>query len=422
MTSNKQPGLRVVEEDSDESVVRLVVDGGDESPQVETVEKLTNRIDGDVADLLKTEGQNKIRLNEQELDKIFSEEKPSRHDHANIRKMLESRKSSKASQMRMKSGEYTMVTLVEQISDRNILEDEWSDAAETATSINTVVRSVSIGIGIILVGSGVFSIWKITQSDGSEQNERLILKKESRELLIKDSLNALDSLNTAETMLRNYFNAETIEERLTYIHRGEELREQILAYYAKNPLMIIKKIVPLYIKPSEENSGNIWNVLFTHGNYNEGVKIFLHKGTGNDFKVDWLAETGAEIDDIKGFVESKSTESHVFRFEIQQEYDRGFYNWGFKDRKYVVVRLNIPGDDQTYWGYISLKNQSLLYKMKRFFNHQEKYEHEHNFAKNKVILKVSFLPDTAVENKECFIVEDMISPNWVYENQGEIAK
>ncbi len=416
MKKGKQPELRTVEENSEESVVRLSVDGEEANPEVVEVEKLTHKVEDDIDLLLKEEPSDRS-VDEQELDKLFSEKKPSRHDDEDVRRALVQTKTSKASLLRMKSGEATKVTLAEQMANNVTLEDTWDGEDREAIKVNPAVKVTIICVAVLLVSIGGFAVWKISQSDENVMSDELVKRKELRELHERKTSAALKSVNAAEGVLRSYLLADSVEARLPYVHRGQELRDRMIAYGVKHPPAVYSNLAPLYIKPADGHGENVWSVLFGYGQFNEVEEIYLRKDELGEFEVDWTSQVGAELDDVVAFSDNQDSESKVFRFKIEQKYMTGFYNWGFNDKEYASVRLTVPGVDRTFWGYVPLRNHSLLFKMNHYFEQLEKFQAKYQTPRNKIILKVRFLPDTDPDNKNCFIIEDIVSPSWFFEDE-----
>ncbi len=424
MSKKKKPELKLIEESSDDEVIKLGTDAGDDTEVIvlgaddhkEEGDELSDEGDAEdstlvavVDDLLMAEDDSKA--GDADLDVLFQEEKVNMRDEDEValRKALYEAKESKASMMRNKSGEATKATLAEQVAMLDTLEDTWERELEGDLA-SKKTKFVVIALIIILVGLAIGGAVMVrnNQLANKEDLQKLDKEKATYQNLKEE---AKKKVAKVEAAFFKFHAVKNVDDLVAAIADGESLREKVTAYYKKHPLpQKIEGVSITQVSQTLINDKVVWYLTFESPGSSESRGYFFREDGNGGYKVDWRAISGCQDENLADFLKKRSIQGKVFRFFVKKKYEDGFYNWGFNDERYAAFRLIDPETDRAIWGYVDLLDKELVDGMAKIFD-------DDSISLSKIgetlMLKVKFMKGSDPMNDNCVLIEKLVSPKWV---------
>ncbi len=408
MKKSKRPELKTVDELEEEAPVeRLKVNmhGAEDGAGSE--------ID-DIDSLL----SEKRLVDDEELDKLFSDEKRSKYDDVEIevRKALYQPKTSNAQLLRAnKSAEVINKTRSEEISKYKTLEDDWDGVLEEEAKAGKPVLYTALTLLALIIGAGTWALWNVSKNDQVANKDIHESRKKAQLELEKVTAAAAIEIKKVEKVVKQFVDAETLEEKRNLFHDSANLKDQITAYY-QIPENKDDYINVNIVRVVEELIGKhkMWTAICSYG-YSTDIKhefFFLHRQTNGDYKLDWKAIAGIQESDWRTFVNEQSSKPIEIRVIVEPKILDGHYNWGFSDNEYSAYKLTL-NDEQIFWGYVKNDNKELVSKMNETIINMSGFQSFYKTLDLKMILKVKFHENTHELNKQCVEITEIVSPYWL---------
>ncbi len=351
------------------------------------------------------------------IDSLFDEERKNFQDDLKdeVQKALSQPVMSKASLYRMRMKEPSESALKGEIAQQKSVEEIWEEPIdETVESQNRKSVIVMCVLIALLSIAGGWAIWKSTHDERGNEEELIAQENEVKQRELEKQL--LDTkLKKISDLMNQYFSAITVAQKCESIYKGDLITEQVQQYYSsKGGVQPISDYTIDHIIPANVDDGDVWEVFVSSEQSAEGrlKSYFVRLDDEGGYKVSWKADVCFQDDDVKKFIETRSKEAKVFRFEVKTLLKMATYNWGFKDTDYQVVRLSIPDSDIVFWGYVA-RGSTEQKMLNRFIELDLKNQVLNKETKHQFILKVRFLEDSPRENDQYILIEDVISRKWV---------
>ncbi len=292
-------------------------------------------------------------------------------------------------------------------------ENEWLVAAEAKE-----VTSVPMGWFVLLfIVLGGVLLWAFSQSGKANQTGKFDSSAASSldadgNALVTQSLRideeaqliaeAAKDYEEMENVLRGFFEAKTIDERLKFVRHPKRVKPFMEDHYRRYPLKPYEyveakqyTIIPLENRPFVALSASV----ASGGNF-----PVLLENTGEGYLVDWESFVSYQPITFAELLEKRPTESVDMRVYGTLE---DFYAYEFtEDLGYLCVRMTAKGTDQAIFGYVK-KNEPIASELRK---HLEAPEGKKKFQP--FIFRMRFLPGSKAPRS--VLIEKVVSTFWAY--------
>ncbi|MGJ8657987.1 MAG: hypothetical protein ACSHX6_16185 [Akkermansiaceae bacterium] len=423
MAEKKNNGVDKKRDDSEEIIERLdpIIEGEEDLDT--TFAEESGMVDDEIDRLFEKDNEKRdssldiLFEDDRELDSLFDEERKSFQKGLKdeVQKALSQPTMSKASLYRMRMSEPSESALTAEIAQQKTVEEIWEEPLGAAKETQNK-KSIWVMCSFIALVSmaGAWALWQSTNGTRGNEEELLAQEVETEQKELS-KLELEQQLQSVDTLMHQYFTANTVDQKCESIYKADSLRSDIEAYYKENggpkpsTDYRIDNIFPMEIDETE-----LWEVFIKDKNdLEKDLKVYyVRKDPAGAYKVDWKADVVFQENDIGHFQETRSKEATSFRFKVEPMYKLATFNWGFTDTEYDVLRLSIPDTDWVFWGYLkrgSEAHKKLLLSLDLNLKRQVlDMAVSHDF-----ILKVKFLEDSPKENDQYILIDELVSRKWI---------
>lgn len=259
-------------------------------------------------------------------------------------------------------------------------------------------------LGVALAGAVVWSVSRMVEGKGevTEARQEADTKVTTAEMS-DDKLAA--QLDRLEAVVRKYCEASTVEEMARWVRHSERVRPLMDKYYAANPLQ------PLGFRRQKDFQGamlgaktSFWVVKVETG-AGKTKALLVEEAEDGTFGVDWETAVVYQPMPWDEYAKTRPKGSRLdFRVHVTRD---NFFSHEFANAdQWACYRLNIPGSEETLWGYVPKGGQRDMILANLL---------DHNPDPNKaaaVVLRLS-LPEQ-LESRRGVIIDKVLSTRWLY--------
>ena len=270
--------------------------------------------------------------------------------------------------------------------------NKW-DVAEDVSFIETTGMRV-VALGTLLLSFlllAVFTYWVL-----SGDNLKFILTDAKSEELEELAVNEEEVfVQSSEKVVNDYLSAKTPEGIWPLIDQSSVTREQFDDYYNTNSYKAIRSRILGFPQFVKEKGIGISDV--TQRGVANRVYTTMQNGS---VVVDWQSTEGVNwnLDLLDLGLGDQSTQ---FRVQCRKG---NFYDLIYTEEEWVCVEFTFVGSLDKYYGYFKRDNEELVDKLSTSVS----------YSSGQITLEVSDLPKD--ENQNRFLIEDILSINWYYQN------
>ncbi|MGJ8657986.1 MAG: hypothetical protein ACSHX6_16180 [Akkermansiaceae bacterium] len=295
------------------------------------------------------------------------------------------------------------------------LEDQWVEDRSNSSNVSWVNRFIIVGI-LLVVAAGIWAFTNLSKEEIiKEQRE-----KELKELVLQSEENdAAHARNEAniEECVKGYLEATTIEERAKWCRHSEETLLKMTKHYdheltfANHHFEGILKSSVIDILKDEVTiiSAKVSSMSGEMTQQDKPKMLLLEKQDDGSYRVDWETAVIYQPSDWDKFVESRSSEPHVFRIEAKDRIDYGPYLYAFSDdNKFQAYRISLRDEAEKFLIGYAEKDSDVDKKLKRLVKKSGNKK-----AKKEPVsltLKVAYPKDA--ESDQCVEILEVVSETW----------
>lgn len=259
-------------------------------------------------------------------------------------------------------------------------------------------------LGLILSAALVWSLTKVDKS----QEQAKIIEQSANTTLTKDQESireATELIETIEKTIRQYFKANTIEERLEFVRHPERVKALMETYYGeqKFPLVSEPVVEIISLQPiTLEKLASFWMANVTLQRSKGHDLIFEVLKTG-EVKIDWETLVCYQPVKWEDFVMQRpSGQSLDFRIYIEQN---DLFSHEFADSsRWNCFRISTLNSDEIVYGYSEVGSQVSKDILAQIA--------ENSGQRVALILRLE-IPD-GLQSRQGTIIEKVISNNWIF--------
>jgi len=287
------------------------------------------------------------------------------------------------------------------------VEDKWSSSRNKTTEVvdNKPLWIASILLVLLLIcgGSFAFKLF-LSNNDQNSTSGQTSIESVSKAALA----NKVEVISEA---LNNYLTATSIDEKCKNIYKAEEFKSEIEAYYQKNELKVLEDFEISKVQPVLFDRKEYWEVIVVDKNKKQ-LLYYIRTDENELVKVDWKADVVFQKNDIQSFIESRSTNPHIFRVYFDSSVIHPVYAWGFTEEEYMFVSLNIPNTENHLWGYIK-RDSEISDTLERLQKDTSDFKIRSKDGLKKFLIEMRFMEDSDAENNQAVMIDRIISNSWV---------
>lgn len=263
---------------------------------------------------------------------------------------------------------------------------------------------------LVLVGILVLAVWGVAMWGIPKGDARLDRKaEEMAEKLLQQELDMQEAevlMGRIEDIVRSYLAAATIEEKLQQVRMKERVRPLMENYYRTHPLdpQVFERVIQF--QPIGLGSYP-FIVLTVRVESGATIGLLLEDGEDGTVLVDWESQVAYQPMSLAQYVEAKPEESMTFRVNVA--YDQ-FYAYEFVDKeRYVSLFLSERDEDGFLFGYVE-RGSAVHAKVVALLGPEPVEGRGRRLAA--MLLKVGFLPESRAMRS--VLVEKVVAPGWAF--------
>jgi hypothetical protein len=205
--------------------------------------------------------------------------------------------------------------------------------------------------------------------------------------------NAHDLVQAIERTVRNYYAANTIEEKIQYVRHAEQMRPRMEMHYATHPLEAEQCELVTNFQLLTIGGKTFWKVLAIK-HQKKAELILLEQISDTEVLVDWDSHVDFEFMPWDQYLREPPSSSICYRLSVKgtHRYVAEFMN----ESQWVCYRLTKPSSDRILFGYVR-RNSSL---------HRE-IHNALSSGSNRMILKIQY--STMMRAKDSVVIQELIS-------------
>ena len=248
----------------------------------------------------------------------------------------------------------------QEVLEDNDLESD-SGAEDLGVGWDTAVgegkRTMPMGwVAAIIVLMLLLGGWAlVTLSKGAAhlRNREAVTDLEDAKLAM-DTASAERWLERLEMRVKRYLQAPSITEKVKYVRDPQRVLPLMESYYLRHTLMPGTVSSIENIRPTEVGIRPFFFVEVTVEGKEEVKFLLLEDCEDGELRFDWESEVGYQPMEIASYIETKPTESMVFR--VYAELD-SFYSYEYVDQgRYQAFKLTFRDEDEFLFGYADRKS------------------------------------------------------------------
>jgi len=212
-------------------------------------------------------------------------------------------------------------------------------------------------VALIACIFGAAIIWSLVNVNSAEQ-QRKDFNQDALAILEKDNqeeIEAIEMIDTLDGVVRDFFDARSVDEMLRFVRHPERVRPLMENYYGKEApeprrVMQVNSLKPITI---DKRRGDFWMVSCDLNNQLR-VDLLLEALSAKEAKVDWETFACYQPMAWNEFARTRpGGYSGDFRVSVQRD---NFHSHEFADSEtYDCYRLTAMDSEETLYGYVRRK-------------------------------------------------------------------
>lgn len=301
------------------------------------------------------------------------------------------------------------------------LEDQWIQNQHRKPNQIWLKRIITIGV-ILLMSAGCWALMNLGNDEVSKKElAQLEVIEDTKEVELSRAERAIeydrDQVSIFKS-IKGYLEASSIEERAKFCRYPEATRTKMQDFYnSKRPFITYQfqevaetfdiKVLGKEVTVAAARVNNIDKE--TEEKF-QTENLLLEKQEDGSHLIDWETAVGYQPNDWAKFRESRSTEPHVFRVEVEERIDHGPYLYDYGDDiKYQAYKIKIRGDSENYLLAYAKIGSEVTEKINGIVLKDRVKSSRPKFIAP-MILKVVF-PKNA-ESDQCVEIIEVVSDTW----------
>jgi hypothetical protein len=256
-------------------------------------------------------------------------------------------------------------------------------------------------VGLILTGAIGWSLWQLSESEQKVDSTYT----QATEELEKDALQtkaAEEFVGRVEETLRNYFNADSIDELAKWVRHPERVRPLMKSWYAVHPLQRDPMVkMTEFVQLPFDDRGLFWRARIRTAS-GRAQEVYLEEQPDGSVKIGWETLVGYQPMPWDDYVRNRPGGSMDFRLTAHPD---TFYSHEFADsNRWVCYRLTAPKSEEVAYGYVERSHPVAVFL--------ENYFRQREGKPAQLILRLN--TPSSLNSPRGMIIEDVRSIRWLY--------
>lgn len=271
------------------------------------------------------------------------------------------------------------------------VEQTW-DKGRHQSPMGLIVLAGILGVLVLVV-----AMWRIPKGDAlvAEKESQLAAKLDEEEQSMEDAGVLMEHI---EVVLKQYLEAETLEEKLQHVRHRDRVKPLMENYYRTHPMTPRSyQCVTSFYPVGVENKPYVY--MQVRGEDETLINLLLEQVGDRDLRVDWETDVVYQPMPLEEFLEKRPAEGVDFRVFVKPDL---FYAYEFGEEEYQSLMLTERDSDSYLFGYLKRGTDTYREVMTLVGGLPGRTE--------PMLLKLRILPGS--ESRRSVLVEEVVAPRW----------